>query len=315
MKEDSRVGLVFDGTTGSCASDLSDSSHQSFDWNENLDLEMDHGPLIDICNSLEHDEDIEVCRSNVPSNDQAAVTSFDRGHDGCLQNTPQTPSFRSRKPSVDGSPQSLQMGVDTSHSQKRVNRIRQPSIRFCMILFTSTFVLLSLIPHVTHSRTPTEELSEQLRREEVPFPLYAVPAKTALLQNQGKQQEGYDDKAKYSLSSDTLSQLSKSLAKQEMDKTIQTKQRHQPNIAMARSQEQRPVFGIVDSKVERFVLDESSHTRLGQERRGEAGNGLWRYNLGVWFGGALLVAGLFEGIHKKLYSRRWDDYLETHRSA
>lgn len=299
MAEDSNLGLIFDGTSDSCASDLSDSQHsdlrRSFLWHENLqdacEKELPH---------VENDEDIEICQSSSLSGDRLRELSFDQTDDCCRQSSPQTPSFRSRlgRSPDESSREYAQLTFETSWQEnKRAHKPRMPSLRFCLTLFTATLAFLSLIPHVNRdSKSAAEELSDQLRREEVPFPIYAVPGSLAHSHKQGREKNSSGTIPRYSLSPDQASSTQSG--------------RHQPNLAMARSQDRRPVFGIPDPEVERFMLgSEGSGGKVGSD----TGVQYWNYKLVMWLGGAVLVALVVEGSHKKLNPSRSNENLQELR--
>lgn len=283
MMEDPRLGLSIDSETASCASDLSDSQAS---WE-------DYGS-----------PDDETSMLLLPA------------MDGYL---PRTPSFRSRllrrgeddeyESNNDQQQQLLQQPTprrrrETASSWDDDTRIAQhpraPSLRFCLTLCTLTLVLLSLRGN-GGSTTGFQQVD--FRRAERDIDADTTSTTTDM------------NRLPVLTANASTESLPKSHVRtgelRSAAAHTPTGMRHggtkvRPNLALARSGERRPVFGVAP-KVDELVLDPVLPIDPKEGTRDLNSN--WT----SWLAAAALIAMLVETGYKEYRLCRTDDFLENER--
>jgi hypothetical protein len=224
----SRVGLSIDSSSESCESDLSDSEASFTMWRTSRH-EMTL-PSRGVTLSLDTTElGSPLRKSNLRSISLPQFSS-----DGSNQ----TSSFRSR---MHRRLERLRAEEEESEGVEVLRHPRVP-VRLCFILCALTLLSMSLIRTEGATRPPLLDV----RREEIVFPLH---------QPQSSSQAKRPSIRSEQLPKYYLPKLELEGPPSATEATRNSK--HRFNVAMARSQERRPVFepNVVDRKVERFVLD------------------------------------------------------------
>ena len=283
--EDPRLGLSIDSETASCASDLSDSQAS---WE-------DYG-------SPEDDPSIMML---------PAIHGY----------LPRTPSFRSRvlRRGEDDEyeayndplllpPQQQQQTPrrrrETASSWDDDTRIAQhpraPSLRFCMTLCTLTLVLFSLTGNGA-SKTGYQQVD--FRRAERVIDAESINENRLPVLNSSA-----ESLPKSHIRTAEQQQQQSHGTETTMAQTVRKGgTRIRPNLAMARSGERRPVFGVAP-KVDESVLDPilQMDAKGGETRE-------WNSNWTSWLAAAALLAMLVETGYKEYRLCRTDDFLENER--
>jgi len=283
MMEDPRLGLSIDSETASCASDLSDSQ-ASWEYFGSPDDDPSIRMLPAIHGYLPRTPSFRsrVLRRGEDDDNEAY-------NDPLLQSPQQQHTPRRRR--------------ETASSWDDDTRIAQhpraPSLRFCLTLCTLTLVLFSLTGNgapktgyqqVSFRRAERVIDAESINDNRLPvlnssagaLPKSHVPTTSAEQQNHG-------------IEATRTHAVRKGGA------------RIRPNLAMARSGERRPVFGVAP-KVDESVLDPilPIDPKGGETRELNS-------NWTSWLAAAALLAMLVETGYKEYRLCRTDDLLENER--
>lgn len=277
--EDPRLGLSIDSETASCASDLSDSQAS---WEEYGSPDDD--PSILLLPAIDgYLPRTPSFRSRVLR--RGEEDEYDTNNDLPQQQQQQTPRRR------------RETGTSWDDDTRIAQHPRAPSLRFCLTLCTLTLVLLSFRGN-GGSKAGFQQVD--FRRAES-----LIDSESSHVNGTPVLHQSTESLPKSHVR--TVEQQGHGAAEMSNAHTIRNGgARVRPNLAMARSGERRPVFGVAP-KVEELVLDPVPP--IDSKDGPQDMNSNWT----SWLAAAALVAMLVETGYKEYRLCRTDDFLENER--